>query len=261
MNRLRKQTASSFFSGSLPAELSEAFSATAVEDAPRKSPPYALFTPLHFQPNYEYPLVIWLHGPNDNEQQLRRVMPHISLRNYLAIAPRGTQTDETLESAYDWCQSDEAFALAEDRVFECLDLAKRRFAVHAGRVFLAGYLSGGTMAFRIGLENPRHFAGVLSVGGPFPNVGRPLSSVVQARNLPLFIAQGRDAESYPVERACEELRLFHAAGLSVTLRQYPGGDELHSLVLRDMDAWIMDQINGVPSQIDEAPTCPTFGLN
>ncbi len=45
---------------------------------------------------------------------------------------------------------------------------------------------------------------------------------------------------------------MHTAGLSVTLRQYPGGHELQPQVLADVDRWIIEQITppgdaGVPS--------------
>ena len=39
--------------------------------------------------------------------------------------------------------------------------------------------------------------------------------------------------------------LFHAAGMSVTLRQYPCGDELTTQMLRDLDVWLMEQVTGV----------------
>ena len=42
--------------------------------------------------------------------------------------------------------------------------------------------------------------------------------------------------------------LFHAAGMSVTLRQYPCAQELSPQILRDVDRWIIEQIT--------APTDP-----
>ena len=50
----------------------------------------ALFAPLHYEKNYAYPLIVWLHGPGGDEGQLKRIMPCISTRNYAAVAPRGT---------------------------------------------------------------------------------------------------------------------------------------------------------------------------
>ena len=208
---------------------------------------YSLFAPLHYEKNYAYPLLVWLHGPGDDERQIQRVMPHVSLRNYAAIGVRGTREDEV---GFRWSEDRRAVARAEQTVFDCIEHACEKFNVARQRIFLAGYQSGGTMAFRVGLRNPDWFAGVLSLGGPFPTGNSPLSHLDWARKLPLFIASGRESIEYPVEQTCEELRLFHAAGLSVNLRQYPCGDELNTQMLHDMDVWMMEQVTGVSSSDD-----------
>ena len=48
---------------------------------------HATFGPQHYEPQYAYPLIVWLHGRGDDERQLLRVMPHVSMRNYVAVAP------------------------------------------------------------------------------------------------------------------------------------------------------------------------------
>jgi phospholipase/carboxylesterase len=208
-----------------------------------------LFAPHHFECNYDYPLLVWLHGPGDDERQLRRVMPHISMRNYVAVGPRGCSDAVPGSEGYRWEQLEGAIASAEQRAFESVTLARRKFPVAPDRVFIAGYQCGGTMALRIALRHPERFAGALSVGGPFPAGLAPLSQLKHVRQLPLFIAQGRDSKQYPLEQACAELRLFHTAAMHVTLRQYPCGDELTTQMLADMDSWLMDQIQGT----QEAP--------
>ncbi len=50
-----------------------------------------LFAPIHYESNYAYPLIVWLHGPHDDERQLKRIMPFVSLRNYVGVSPRGTE--------------------------------------------------------------------------------------------------------------------------------------------------------------------------
>ena len=201
---------------------------------------------MHYEGRYAYPLVVWLHGPGDDERQLQRVMPLISMRNYAAVGPRGTQAMETPGST--WGDSDQALLAAEQRVFECIETATEKFNIASRRIFLAGFEAGGTTAFQIGLRNPDRFAGVLSLGGPFPLNRKPLAKLDEARSLPLFIAQGRDSDLYPIERTCEELRLFHVAGLSVKLRQYPCGDELNTQMLSDMDSWMMELVTGLTSE-------------
>lgn len=216
-------------------------------DPPRPDTSRVMFTPMHYESKYAYPLLIWLHGPGTHdERQLLRIMPMISLRNYVAVAPRGFRQDGEASKAkcYDWPQTPEHIQEAEARVFDCIEAAQRRWRVSPKRIFLAGFDAGGTMAFRVAMNHPRRFAGVLSLAGAFPNGHRPFVQLLEARKLPVLLAVGRDSQEYPPDRACEDLRLFHTAGISVALRQYPCSQQLAPQMLRDMDRWIMEQITG-----------------
>lgn len=217
----------------------------------------ALFAPLHYEPNYAYPLLIWLHGPGDNESQLKRVMPLVSMRNYVAVAPRGLACEDRPagEEACHWSQEITDWSIAEQTVFEAIDLARARFHVEPRRVFIAGYDCGGTMAFRVAMEHPDHFAGVLSLCGRFPENGSPLRRLTHARRVPLFVACGRDSGSYSTVEVCRNLKLFHSAGMNVSLRQYPCGQEIVPAMLADMDRWMMEQISSdSPSVVSETST-------
>jgi phospholipase/carboxylesterase len=210
----------------------------------------ALFAPLHYERNYAYPLLIWLHGPGADERQLMRIMPVVSMRNYVAVAPRGARmVREDGTETWGWSQAPDQLHQAEQQILDCIDDAKRRFHISPSRLFLAGFGCGGTMAFRMAMSFPTRFAGVLSIGGCFPHGQSPLRQWSEARRLAVFLAVGRDSLEYPPAKACDDLRLFHAAGLSVTLRQYPAGQELSPQILRDIDRWIIEQIT---SSVDPA---------
>jgi phospholipase/carboxylesterase len=226
---------------------------TASSETQCRGVPHTVFVPLHYEPNYAYPLLVWLHGPHDDERQVQRVMPELSLRNYVGVGPRAGSRDEP---GFTW--SDEDLLGAEQSVFECIDAVLARYNIARHRVFLAGFDVGGTMALRLGLRHPGLFAGALSVGGPFPLGMNPLTQWDAIRQLPLFIAQGRSSDVYPIDRACEELRLFHAASLSVSVRQYPCGDELTTQMLRDMDSWLMEQVTGIPAEVDSGNSTNDF---
>jgi phospholipase/carboxylesterase len=200
-----------------------------------------LLAPLHYEPNYAYPLLIWLHGAGGNERELHEVMPLVSLRNYAAASIRGT---EAAEGGFDWPQTPAGIHTAMIRVADAVTRARERFNIHSRRIFLAGYAAGGTMALRLALRGPRLIAGGVSLNGCFPADHAPLAQLSQIRDSRLLIAHCRDSQTYPTDRLCQELALFHAAGLSVTLRQYPCPDELTTQMLSDVDAWLMEQITG-----------------
>ena len=133
--------------------------------APAGATQYSLFSPLHYEQDYAYPLIVWLHGAGGDENQLKRIMPHVSMRNYVAVAPRGTTEMETASGrpAYTWCQSTDAIAEAESHVMQCVEIAQQRLKVHPQRIVLAGMAEGGTMALRLAMAQPNFFAGAMSL--------------------------------------------------------------------------------------------------
>ena len=258
MNRMQRWTPRVLIPSRFVSRLDRAM----VEAFPSRSPNCAWFVPHHYEPNYAYPLLVWLHGPGDDQRQLGRIMPYLSTQNYVAAGPFGCSPPLPGELGVRWSQTPHAIEQAEQRVWDAIDLARDRYHIAADRIFLAGFQCGGTMALRIGLQHPQRFAGVLSIGGAFPEGLSPLARLRQIRELPIFIAQGRDSLEYPLQQSCDELRLFHAAALHVTLRQYPCADELTTAMLSDVNAWLMEQVTGVSQESsDEVHSCCLDGLN
>ena len=215
---------------------------SALAEAAQGETPHTLFAPLHYESGYAYPLIVWLHGPGWDERHLLRIMPLVSMRNYVAIAPRGTSLGVDGKSVFGWEQTPDGLIEAEQRIFACVQTAQRKLHVAPHRVFLAGFDAGGTMAFRLALEHPEVFAGALSLCGAFPTGGTPFRNLTQARRVPLFLAAGRDSAVYPAEQVCQDLRLLHSAGMSITLRQYPCAHEIAPQMLTDVDRWVIEQI-------------------
>jgi len=203
-------------------------------------PPCSTFAPLHYEAGYAYPLVVWLHGRAANEHQLRRVMPHVSMRNFVAVAPRGTA--ERRRGGFRWRQDAESIEEAESRIFQSIASAQERFNIHNRRVFLIGSGCGGTMAMRVAWNYPDRFAGVATIGGPLPTEHCPLHRVNEMRQMPCMIAMSRLSPSYPESQVCRDLRLMHSAGCTVALRQYPGADDLTSGMLSDLNCWLMELV-------------------
>ena len=205
--------------------------------------PHSLFAPLHYEPGYAYPLIVWLHGLYGDERQLLRIMPLVSMQNYIAVAPQGPEAAaEEVRSGYCWRQTEENIRKAEQRVFDGIEVACRKLHVSSQRIFLAGFDCGGSMALRLAMSHPQLFAGVLSLCGQLPTGGNLLASLAAIRRLPAFLAVGRGSAGYPKNQVCDDLRLLHSAGLSVTLRQYPCGHELAPQMLLDVNRWIIEQI-------------------
>lgn len=198
----------------------------------------SLFAPLHYEPGYAYPLIVWLHSNGDDQTQVQRMMPSISLRNFIAVAPQASVGDSA--AGYFWQQTAHGIEEASAAVVQAIDHAQLKLNVAPHRVFLAGYGAGGTMALRIGLELSQSLAGVVSINGPLPSGMTPLRDWMSCRQLPIFWAHCRKSCEFPEALLCEQLKLLHVGGFSVTLRQYPAGDELPAQSLHDLNSWIME---------------------
>src|SRR5262245_58174856 len=51
--------------------------------------PIRTFLPTGYEPNYPYPLLVFFHGHGSNEEQILRLAPRLSRRNYICISLRG----------------------------------------------------------------------------------------------------------------------------------------------------------------------------
>ena len=201
----------------------------------------SLFLPLHYEKNYEYPLLVWLHNNGDDPNQVQRVMPQLSLRNFVAVAPQAALGDH--HCGFYWDQDPSSIDYSTDAVLDAIDLAKLRTNINRRRIFVAGFGAAGTMAFRVALTHPDLFAGVASINGPLPEGSAPLGRWSSSRNLEVFWSHCRKSEEFKQAQLCQQLKLLHVAGFSVTLRQYPGADDLTSSALSDLNSWIMQMFS------------------
>src|SRR3954452_23512491 len=51
--------------------------------------PVRTFLPAGYEPRYPYPLIVFFHGHGGNEEQILRLAPKLSRRNYICIGLRG----------------------------------------------------------------------------------------------------------------------------------------------------------------------------
>jgi len=192
----------------------EGSAALGAMDSTQLEIPHRLFVPEHFEPRYDYPLIVWLHSDDSSEWELDVVMEAISLRNYLAIAPRGHRTSPKSNRLFRWGTQLTDLAFAENLVFECVDALLEGLPVHTDRIFLGGIGSAGTVAQWIGLKHPGRFAGVVSMQGVFPKDRCALSGWKAARQLPVLYMQGEPTSGCNDDDVAEAMQLAHAAGLA-----------------------------------------------
>jgi phospholipase/carboxylesterase len=208
--------------------------------------PLRTFLPIGYEPNYPYPLLVFLHDHGGNEEQVLRLAPRLSRRNYVCIALRGPQPLSDRgdgRPAFSWGADGQLDALVEDYVLGAVEQTRRHCHVHSERIYLAGFRGGATLAYRLGLAHAERFAGVIALNGCMPRRQRPLLRLPEVRKLRVLIGHGLANAVVPLSMARDDARLLYTAGLDVRLRTYAATHRIHPDMLRDVDRWVMGHIN------------------
>jgi phospholipase/carboxylesterase len=208
--------------------------------------PLRTFLPTGYEPNYAYPLLVFLHGHGGNEEQILRLAPRLSRRNYISIGLRGPQLlgqRSDGSQGYTWGTDGRCDAVIEDYVLRAVEQTRRNYHVHSERIYLAGICEGAALAYRLGLSFPEKFAGVISLNGGLPTRGSLFFRLPHIRALRMFIGHGIANAILPLSSARSNFRLLYTAGLDVRLHTYPTTHRLHPDMLRDINRWIIEQCN------------------
>lgn len=201
------------------------------------------FMPTGFVSTYEYPLILFLHREGNNEQQIKKLMPHLSRRNYICTGLRGTvpMYREDGRQGFGWDSQAGLSAQLEDYVMAAIDDSYDRLPVHADRIFLAGVGEGAAQAYRLAFSFPNKFAGVIALNSKLPKNG-PLWRLNQTRKIPVFMGHGVQNQAVTMAQAKQDHRLLYTAGMDVEFKSYDTTDRLKPAMMHDIDKWIMKRI-------------------
>src|SRR5207244_5731877 len=154
--------------------------------------PVRTFLPINYEPRYPYPLLVFFHGQGGNEEQIMRLAPRLSRRNYISIGLRGPEgLGPRLDGRPGFSWGDGSFDTdVEDYVVRAVEQTRRSYHVHSERIYLAGFCEGATLAYRLGLTLPEKFGGVIALNGALPRRGGPLLRLPAVRQLSVLIGHG-----------------------------------------------------------------------
>jgi phospholipase/carboxylesterase len=203
--------------------------------------PHAIALPDVYEPEYSYPLIVWLHAAGGSEDDVFDVLPQISERNYLALALRG---NVELPHGAAWSTSAEGALELAQRIEDAVTSLAEYLQIHPERVYLAGVGTGGTTALELMLQRPELYAGAMCLGGAFPDVHLPLARFRGLRGRRVLLATTLECREVRVVDLVASGRLLYTAGMQVGTRVYQqGADSIPTpKMLRDIDHWLMDGI-------------------
>lgn len=217
--------------------------------------PIRTFLPTGYEPNYPYPLVVLFHGHGGSDEQVLRLAPRISRRNYIGISLRGplpAGQDENGTPSFSWGEG-EHDAFAEEYMLRAVEQTRRCYHVHSERIYLAGVGEGAALAYRLALGMPDKIAGVISLNGamPRPNNGEPLFRFPDVRQMKVFIGHGANNPLIPLESARRDFRLLYGAGADVQFQTYSTGHQMHPHMFRDINRWIMKSVDAEFAEFED----------
>lgn len=213
---------------------------------PPRGLPVRTFLPTGYEPNYPYPLLVFFHGRGSSEEQVLRLAPEVSRRNYVCISLRGPARlalpgdGDGVAPGWD---GDDCDSLMEDYVLRAVERTRRDYHIHSERIYLAGFCEGATLAYKLGFAFAGKIAGIIALNGSLPHTDGPLFRYQDARQLRVFIGHGIANSVVPLGLARRDFRLLYTAGVNVRLQTYPTTHRLHADMLRDINRWVMGQVN------------------
>lgn len=196
----------------------------------------SFFTPLDYLCTYSYPLLIWLHSQQGDETELLSVMPKVSLRNYIGVAPQGfSKKHGSVWPAL--CLSD-----IENRVLESVDRIRSQFNVNSKRIFLAGLDAGGTAAMALALTRPDFFAGAAIFNAPTPRLPMMFRQFKLQKKQTYFVGFQESSHAYSAPDLKEDIDTFTNAGINIQFKEYKD-ESFNSQMYADINRWIMQTIS------------------
>lgn len=206
--------------------------------------PVAIYVPERYEERYAYPLLIWFHSDDTDEDQLEDVLGAVSTQNYCGLALRGNQQNP-ISGGFRWNMDSSQFGTVpfRDLLHVTTCRLRRAFHIHSERIFVAGSGSGADTALQVLVQRPDWFAGAILLDP----LGRP--EAVQSERLtglrgkPLLQTVSRSTTNEQLARNVEAVRLLRAAGATVQVEITERTIDPVSSEVRFLDHWIMDQLN------------------
>lgn len=189
------------------------------------------------------PTVVALHGHGAHGQDLLGLAPHLADGRVMMLCPQAEFP--VAPGAYTWFHRDgDAQRTVEE--FERVASALRTFietkVPECGgdpeRVVVLGFSQGGTLAYRLGLAEPRRWAGIAALSTYFPEDMAPSVDREAAADVPLLVQHGTHDQMIAVQRAQASRDLLQTIGAQPQYLEYGMQHEISRQSLTDLSEWL-----------------------
>ncbi len=198
--------------------------------------------------------VIWLHGLGADGHDFEPVVPELRLPQDLPlrfvfphapVRPVTINAGMRMRAWYDIVaidrsarQDEEGIRASAAATVELIERERQR-GIAAERIVLAGFSQGGAVAIHAALRYPERLAGLIALSTWMP-LGETLAAEASAtnRDLPVFMAHGRQDPMVPVGLGEQTREALSAAGYPVEWHTYEMPHAVCPAEIADISAWL-----------------------
>jgi len=210
--------------------------------------------PAEFDPSRKYPLLIGLHGNGGIAEHMMNKMNQV-LKNEPVIlaAPQGAYPNYTQLRGkhFSWeiqTRNKELWKIADPLVSENLGevirVMQEKYSI--SEVYILGFSQGAAYAFLSGFRYAEMVAGIISIGGMFPESDTDFSMLTEkeiaaGKKFRVFVAQGNRDHLIPAGLGAQASKKLVKLGYPVEYLEYEGGHEISPDLMKEIYAWMMKQ--------------------
>ena len=197
------------------------------------------------------PLLLLLHGVGSNEHDLYGLAPFLDKR-FLIISVRAPNTLGA--GSYAWFEVDftpqgpvinpEQAEASRETLITFLQEAITAYGADSRQVYLMGFSQGAIMSASVALTRPDLVAGaVLMSGRILPEIQPLIASREELAGFPFLVVHGTADMVLPISYGRASRELLSSLPVDLTYREYPMGHEVSQGSLRDVTAWLTEQLD------------------
>ncbi|MDA0271596.1 MAG: alpha/beta hydrolase fold domain-containing protein [Chloroflexi bacterium] len=191
------------------------------------------------------PTVLAIHGHGANGQDLLGLGPLLAGGRLLVICPEAEFQLQPGMPSYTWFRRDDGGQRTPEE-FERVATAVRAFAdeaiPHAGgdpsRVVLLGFSQGGSLAYHLGLAEPKRWRGLAALSTWLPDEAAEAADTDGLGALPVLVQHGSTDPAIEVARARQSRDRLEELGAKPDYREYGMGHQIGPESLTDLSRWL-----------------------
>ena len=203
---------------------------------------YAAWSPAAEEP---LPTVVAMHGHGAHGQDLLGLAPYLADGRVLMVCPQAEFALQPGAPSYTWFRRDgdgqrsvEEFERVTADLRAFIETMVPRLGGDPARTVLLGFSQGGTLAYRLGLAEPRRFAGIAALSTYFPDDIAASVDREAVAQIPLLVQHGTNDQMITSDRAQASRDLLQSLGAAPDYREYPMQHEIGRQSLTDLNDWL-----------------------